>query len=61
MKTRRHIHQGEFPVPAEKTLEILRTPSAIRRWWKASRAIVLPGEGGVWAAAWGPEEDDPTT
>lgn len=40
-------------------LEILHTPSAIRRWWKASRAIVLPGEGGVWAAAWGPEEDDP--
>lgn len=37
---------------------MLITPSAICQWWGAARAIVMPQQGGVWAAAWG-DEDDP--
>ncbi len=59
METRKHIHQEEFPVSPEKMFEILITPSAIRHWWNASRAIVLAEENGVWTAAWGEDEDDP--
>lgn len=57
--TRKHIHQIELPVSPERAFEILRTPTAIRAWWRASRAIVIAEEGGVWAAAWGEDEDDP--
>ena len=38
--------------------DLLITPSAIRGWWGASRAIVMPNLGGTWMAAWG-DEDDP--
>jgi uncharacterized protein YndB with AHSA1/START domain len=38
--------------------EILVTPSAIRGWWGATRAIVLPEVGGVWIASWGDNEND---
>ena len=38
--------------------DLLITPSAIRGWWGASRAIIIPKLGGTWAAAWG-DEDDP--
>ncbi|MEW6210325.1 MAG: SRPBCC domain-containing protein [Acidobacteriota bacterium] len=55
---RKHIHQIELPASPERVFEILRTPSAIRQWWQASRAIVIAEEGGAWAAAWG-DEDDP--
>lgn len=58
MATRKHIHEEEFPVDAEALFAILHTPSAIREWWGASRAIVIPEAGGIWAAAWG-DEDDP--
>jgi uncharacterized protein YndB with AHSA1/START domain len=34
-------------------------PSAIRRWWGASSAIVLPAAGGLWVATWGTAEDEP--
>jgi hypothetical protein len=38
---------------------LLVTPSAIRAWWGAARAIVLAQENGAWAAAWGADEDRP--
>lgn len=38
--------------------DLLITPSAIRGWWGASHAIVMPKLGGIWSAAWG-NEDDP--
>ena len=59
MSTRKHIHQETFPASAERVFALLHTPSAIRRWWGVSRAIVLPEPGGTWAAAWGEAEDDP--
>jgi uncharacterized protein YndB with AHSA1/START domain len=56
--TRKHIHQIELSASPERVFDILRTPSAIRRWWQASRAIVIAEKGGAWSAAWG-DEDDP--
>ncbi len=38
---------------------MLVTPSAIREWWGANRAIVIPEAGGIWMAAWGANEDRP--
>lgn len=59
METRRHIHQIELPAAPEEVFKLLITPSAIRQWWGATRAIVVPRVGGVWAAAWGDDEDIP--
>ncbi len=59
MKTRRHVHEETFPVRPEALFALLHTPSAIRDWWGAARVVVLPGTGGIWAAAWGESEDDP--
>jgi uncharacterized protein YndB with AHSA1/START domain len=59
MTTRKHIHEGTFPVSPARLFALLHTPSAIRGWWGAARAIVLPQRGGIWAAAWGDSEDDP--
>lgn len=59
MPTRDHVHEEVLPASPEVVFELLHTPSAICSWWGASRAIVLPGEGGLWAAAWGASEDDP--
>jgi uncharacterized protein YndB with AHSA1/START domain len=59
MSTRRHVHQEVFPVPPERLFALLLTPSAIRRWWGAARVVVIAEPGGLWAAAWGDEEDDP--
>ncbi len=58
METRSHIHEESFNATPERVFGILITPSAIRGWWGASRAIVVPKLGGAWAAAWG-DEDDP--
>ncbi|MDH3491997.1 MAG: SRPBCC domain-containing protein [Acidobacteriota bacterium] len=57
--TRKHIHEEEFEVPIEKAFALLITPSAIRDWWGADRAIVMPEKGGIWVAAWGEDEDSP--
>lgn len=57
--TRRHTHEEFFPVPPERLFALLHTPSAIRGWWGAARAIVQPEPGGLWAAAWGADEDAP--
>ena len=59
MKTRKHVHQEVFAATPERLFALLCTPSAIRRWWGADRAVVLAQPGGVWAAAWGAVEDDP--
>lgn len=59
MKTRRHCHEEVFPVSTDRLFALLHTPSAIRQWWGAARALVLAEPGGVWAAAWGDSEDDP--
>lgn len=53
---RMHTHQIELAASPEEVFRQLITPSAIRSWWGASRAIVLPKTGGVWAAAWGDED-----
>jgi uncharacterized protein YndB with AHSA1/START domain len=59
MSTRKHIHEETFDVTPERLFAILHTPSAIRGWWSASRAIVLAQRGGIWAATWGDSEDAP--
>jgi uncharacterized protein YndB with AHSA1/START domain len=59
MSTRKHVREIELPAPPEEVFALLHTPSAIRGWWAASRVIVVPSEGGVWAAAWGEDEDAP--
>ena len=59
MKTRKHIHEETLPVSPERVFALLHTPSAIRSWWQAARAIVLPEAGGLWCATWGDAEDDP--
>lgn len=59
MPTRSHTAEIVLPVSVEAAFRLLITPSAIREWWQASRAIVLPEAGGVWAATWGEQEDDP--
>jgi uncharacterized protein YndB with AHSA1/START domain len=59
MATRKHVHEIQLPVAPEEVFAILVTPSAIRDWWFASRAIVMAREGGTWAVAWGKLEDEP--
>ncbi len=56
MATRKHVHQIELTASSEDVFKLLITPSSIRSWWGASRAIVLAKKGGVWAAAWGNED-----
>jgi uncharacterized protein YndB with AHSA1/START domain len=53
------VHEEVFPTSPERLFALLHTPSAIRGWWGVARAVVLAQEGGVWAAAWGANEDDP--
>ncbi len=54
-------HQAEIDLAASpaRVFAALITPSAIRDWWAAARVVVVPREGGVWAAAWGADEDAP--
>ncbi|MFP3947908.1 MAG: SRPBCC family protein [Longimicrobiales bacterium] len=59
METRTHTHEEVFPARPEQVFGLLHTPSAIRAWWGASSAIVQPKAGGIWAATWGEDEDDP--
>lgn len=59
MTTRKHVHEETFGVTPEVLFSILHTPSAIRGWWGAARAMVLPEPGGMWVAAWGADEDSP--
>jgi uncharacterized protein YndB with AHSA1/START domain len=59
MATRQHVHEESFAALPEELFALLITPSAIRSWWSAARAIVLPQQGGVWTATWGADEDAP--
>jgi len=59
MATRKHVHEELMPAAPERLFALLHTPSAIRAWWGASRAIVLAETNGVWAATWGDDEDAP--
>ena len=59
MSTRRHVLEEPFGVSPERMFEALVTPSAIRSWWGAAKAIVLPQVGGTWVASWGEDENDP--
>lgn len=51
MPTRKHIHAEELPAAPERVFALLHTPSAIRQWWSAARAIVLAQPGGMWIAS----------
>ncbi len=57
--TRCHVHEERFEVAPERLFALLHTPSAIRQWWSAATAIVMPQPGGLWAATWGGSEDAP--
>ena len=57
--TRTITRRAEIAAPIEKVFDCLLTPSQIARWWGVSSAIVLREEGGVYALAWGDDEDDP--
>jgi uncharacterized protein YndB with AHSA1/START domain len=59
MTTRKHAHQIDLDARPQRVFSLLITPSAIRGWWGASRAIVVAKPNGSWNAAWGPNEDDP--
>ena len=49
----------EFCTDAARVFRMLITPSDIRGWWDAARAIVIPETNGIWMAAWGEDEDRP--
>lgn len=59
VETRTHVHEETFDSSVERVFALLHTPSAIRQWWGAARAIVVPEPGGLWVAAWGEDEDAP--
>jgi hypothetical protein len=59
MSTRAHDVVIDLAASQQRVFNALVTPSAIRAWWGAARAIVVPRTGGLWAAAWGEEEDAP--
>lgn len=58
-RTRDHVAEVALSAPPARVFAALITPSAIRTWWNAARAIVLAETGGTWAAVWGADEDDP--
>ena len=59
METRSIERSETFPASPAELFGLLITPSAIREWWSAARAIVLHETGGLWAATWGDDEDAP--
>lgn len=59
MQTRNHTRQVDLAAVPDDVFQALLTPSAIKQWWSAARAIVIPELGGAWTAAWGELEDDP--
>ena len=59
MQTKTHVHEEILDATVGRVFALLHTPSAIRQWWSAARAIVVPEAGGLWAAAWGSDEDAP--
>jgi uncharacterized protein YndB with AHSA1/START domain len=59
VSTRAHTAEIDLASSPRRTFDALVRPSAIRVWWSAARVIVVPRAGGVWAAAWGEEENAP--
>lgn len=57
--TRGIRREVRLPCGVESAFDLLVRPSAIRAWWQAERALVLPGREGLWCAAWGDDEDEP--
>jgi uncharacterized protein YndB with AHSA1/START domain/predicted enzyme related to lactoylglutathione lyase len=57
--TRSILRELELPLDAEAAFALLHEPSAIRSWWSAARVVVVARAGGIWVAAWGPNEDAP--
>ena len=51
--------EAVFPLAPEALFDLLVTPSAIRAWWSAQQAIVMPRAGGIYCATWGGTEDRP--
>ncbi len=43
----------------DQVFQALITPSKIRSWWQADRAIILPKKNGIYVIAWGEKEDQP--
>jgi len=59
MSTRSHVHEESFQASPEELFRHLLTPSSIRNWWSAARAVIVPKSGGAYALAWGDSEDEP--
>ena len=57
MEVRRKELEEPFGVTPARMFEVLTTPSAIRSWWGASKAIVDLKEGGTWITAWGENDE----
>jgi uncharacterized protein YndB with AHSA1/START domain len=59
MTTRSHTREETFAATPERVFALLITPSDIQAWWGVHQCIVIPEPGGLWAATWGEDEDDP--
>jgi uncharacterized protein YndB with AHSA1/START domain len=57
MLSRSHAAEIVLSATPAEVFRALHTPSAFCIWRQASRAIVMPEPGGIWAAAWGDEGD----
>ena len=51
--------EKDFACTPRDLFDALHTPSALRSWWNADRVIIIPRKNGIFAAAWGEDEDDP--
>lgn len=59
MEMRSVQRRVELPAGQNQAFDLLITPSDVRKWWGASRVIIVPKPGGVWVASWGDDEDHP--
>lgn len=51
--TRKVSRSVQIAASPERVLKAFLDPEEIKKWWGATRALVEPRKGGVWAAAWG--------
>jgi len=51
------VHEEVIHCSPDALFAVLHTPRAIRTWWGATHAIVVPQSGGYYISAWGNEED----
>lgn len=59
MQTRSLTYTEVFPIKPDALFALLITPTQICRWWSARTAIVIPQDGGLWAAVWGEDLNEP--